>query len=358
MLKHEVKQDLSVVYSVFNGSYYVSAWVQDVAQLLKLGIQVILVVDAPTDDTLEKIASKVSKHVNLSIVSLKKNVGPASARNIGLKYCNRNFVIFCDFDDRIIPSNLLNFFTDFQKTESNVGVANFGWKLKNSRQEPIFNLDDYIPDPNFMNLPISTKQIDLISTILPWPVGVWRMCFSVEYLRAINACWFPTYDDLEKETRISEDVFFLHYIVLNNPKIYFWNSKDIIYIYGFCEPLVRSFKDYKIILFVIRKYLNILEKQSNKLNHAYLAQFIINTLWNYLPYQDKKDILNYVLWLMLISMKVIVLNMKWVDRLQILIVIFGCWKNASKSLLLRIIRRSNNNNQSNVLLFVKSYLSL
>jgi len=354
----QIREELSVVFNVFNGSPFVNAWVEDVTKLLKLGVQVILVLDAPTDSTAMDIESSLGRDSNILIVTLEKNVGAASARNIGLSYCDRKFVSFFDFDDRIIVSNLLAFFSDFRKSQSDVGVANFGWKLKESRQEILVHLDDYIQDPNYSNLKSLSDKSALISAVLPWPAGVWRMCFSVEYLRIINARWFPTYEDLGSKARISEDIFFLTYVVINNPELFFWDRKDIIYLYGFCNPAERSYEDFKLILVAMDEYLSFLDARNFEFDNAYLAQFVMSNLWSYLPMQEKKTLCKYLFSLVVISVKVIKLKMNWLQRLKIMIEIIPQIINSSKRFLVRIMRFSRSNMKDDTLAYVRNYLSV
>lgn len=358
MHSDQVREELSVVFNVFNGRPFINTWVDDVTNLLKLGVQVILVLDAPTDGTAKGIESSIESHVNLLIVPLERNVGAASARNVGLSYCDRKFVSFFDFDDRVIVDNLLAFFSDFRHSGSDVGVANFGWKLKESRQEKLQYLDDYIHDPNYSNLKSLHDRSALISSVLPWPAGVWRMCFSVEYLRLIDARWFPTYEDLGLKARISEDIFFLTYVVINNPDLFFWHRKDIIYLYGFCNPAERSYEDFRLILVAIEEYMKFLDSKNFTFDNAYLAKFVISNLWSYLPMQEKNTMFKYLLTLVRLSAKVIKLKMKWLERLGIIIDITPHVINSSKRILVRITRNSGSDMKDDTLAYVRNYLSL
>ena len=93
-------------YTIVSACYNVSSYIDDfiesiVNQTLDFltNINLILVDDGSTDDTLEKISQWQSKYPKNIKVFFKENGGQSTARNFGLKYVNSEWVTFTDPDD-------------------------------------------------------------------------------------------------------------------------------------------------------------------------------------------------------------------------------------------------------------------
>ena len=98
---------LSVIVPVYNGSKYVPQLVQSILannDLVKLGIEVILVNDGSQDNT-EEVCREISLKQRNIVYVQKANGGIASARNFGLGLARGRYITFADQDDRLIDKN-------------------------------------------------------------------------------------------------------------------------------------------------------------------------------------------------------------------------------------------------------------
>lgn len=71
--------------------------------------EVILIDDSSTDGTVNFVKNNLKKWpklTHLKIIELKKNLGPAHARNIGVKYAKGEIVLFLDADVILFPETL------------------------------------------------------------------------------------------------------------------------------------------------------------------------------------------------------------------------------------------------------------
>ena len=69
-------------------------------------IEIILINDGSTDNSL-KIVKKVKKdYSNIVLVNNHNNLGVSASRNIGLKKAKGKFIIFLDSDDEILKNSL------------------------------------------------------------------------------------------------------------------------------------------------------------------------------------------------------------------------------------------------------------
>jgi len=95
-----MKAKVSVIVPVYNASNYIEKCVDSLlAQTLK-GIEIIVVNDGSTDDTLKKL----SKYKDKIKVVTQENGGVASARNKGLEICNGEYIGYVDSDDWVCPN--------------------------------------------------------------------------------------------------------------------------------------------------------------------------------------------------------------------------------------------------------------
>lgn len=89
-------RDLAVVCPVHNQVDRVDTLMSRLARLAERGAQVLLVDDASSDGTTQRLRATQAP---LDVILLGHNQGPAAARNIALERVTRDYVWFCDSDD-------------------------------------------------------------------------------------------------------------------------------------------------------------------------------------------------------------------------------------------------------------------
>ncbi len=100
----EIEKDkISVIVPVWNGHDYLEMCLQSIIHQTYQNLEIILVDDGSTDDSLE-ICERFASMDQRIIVYHKENGGQASARNYGLDRCTGDFIGFVDDDDWILPS--------------------------------------------------------------------------------------------------------------------------------------------------------------------------------------------------------------------------------------------------------------
>ena len=94
---------ISIVMPVFNASKDLSFALDSILnQTMNLSdIEVIMVDDCSTDNSLSIIQEYCGKYSNFKVIELKENIGAAyGPRNVGLKHVTGEYVMFLDSDDR------------------------------------------------------------------------------------------------------------------------------------------------------------------------------------------------------------------------------------------------------------------
>ena len=136
----------SVIMAVRNGENFIKKALQSLIENLKVNDELIVVDDNSTDNSADIIKNFLDTKINYTIIHLKKNVGPAKARNIALKKANGKFITFLDHDDYFPKKRLenhLKIFRKYKHVDIVRGFAKFIFMnkrlLKLSREENKYN---------------------------------------------------------------------------------------------------------------------------------------------------------------------------------------------------------------------------
>lgn len=93
---------ISVIIPCYNVEAYIDRCMESVVnQTIKMeNLEVILVNDASTDGTLDKLYEWEKRFPeNIMVITYEKNIRQGGARNIGMQYANAEYIAFVDSDD-------------------------------------------------------------------------------------------------------------------------------------------------------------------------------------------------------------------------------------------------------------------
>lgn len=91
---------ISIVVPIYNASKYLDKCVQSILNQSYKNIEVILVNDGSTDNSLEICKQYKLKDNRIKIIDIN-NGGVSNARNIGIERSTGDFIMFCDSDDYV-----------------------------------------------------------------------------------------------------------------------------------------------------------------------------------------------------------------------------------------------------------------
>lgn len=101
VLGHNRQPIVSVYIPAYNAERWIGEAIKSVPDECALGkVQIVVVDDCSTDNTLEKIL-ELSADRELKLIVNEKNMGSASTANVALKNCNGRYVVRLDADDVI-----------------------------------------------------------------------------------------------------------------------------------------------------------------------------------------------------------------------------------------------------------------
>ena len=95
---------VSIIVPIYNSSLYLDKCVNSLLSQTLTDIEIILVNDGSTDDSLSKMKSYDDNRIN---IFSQKNGGQGSARNLGLTNAKGDYILFVDSDDYIDSNTIV-----------------------------------------------------------------------------------------------------------------------------------------------------------------------------------------------------------------------------------------------------------
>lgn len=128
---------IDVIIPVYNGEKYIIEAIKSVEKQTLKPSNIFIINDGSTDNTEEIIKKYIELSKNSNIKYIKKeNGGPNSARNLGLKQSQAEFVAFLDADDIWVQEKLEKQMSIFERKEySNIGLVYAGYREINEKNE-------------------------------------------------------------------------------------------------------------------------------------------------------------------------------------------------------------------------------
>ncbi len=171
-------------------------------------IEVIIIDDYSTDDTLNLISKYCSEYDNIKTYESGKKTGtPGRARNIGIEKSNADYIMFIDHDDNYMPDTVEKLYSEITSKNSDIAIGKFQSFGENR-----------IESEGWINENVVLNSID--ENLMFFSMNnIWRMIFPKEFLMKHNIT-FP-------EGVFAEDLTFMIDAFVNASKIAFIN--EIVY---------------------------------------------------------------------------------------------------------------------------------
>jgi glycosyltransferase involved in cell wall biosynthesis len=149
---------VSVIIPFYNGASWLDEAIESVLQQTHKNFEIIVI----NDGSLEDLTSVINKYREKVKFISKKNGGPASARNIGIKQCFGDYIAFLDSDDIWLPTKTaeqLRFMEERGIIWSHTGYCN--WYPEEDRFVYKCNANDYgdVYVRSFLSLKAPTPAI-------------------------------------------------------------------------------------------------------------------------------------------------------------------------------------------------------
>ncbi|PFG08984.1 glycosyltransferase [Marinobacter sp. LV10MA510-1] len=128
---------VSIIIPSYNNEKWIKKSIHAALSQIAVNIEIIVVDDASSDDSV-KIARDVSeKFTNVRIISLLKNFGCYYARNIGVLHAKGHYISILDSDDIISPKKTLLQLSEIKKNNLAVGCLGRIRRWNNDYTKPL-----------------------------------------------------------------------------------------------------------------------------------------------------------------------------------------------------------------------------
>lgn len=120
----EYAEKISVIIPVFNAVHTLEKCVHSVLKQTYDNIEIILVNDGSTDESLKLIQKLRTKDNRIQYVSID-NSGVSCARNIGIDMARGEYLVFADADDYMDETMLLKLYEAIRRIQADVAVCTY-----------------------------------------------------------------------------------------------------------------------------------------------------------------------------------------------------------------------------------------
>ena len=149
---------LSYIIPVYNGRRCINFCLDSIYSLplQEEELEVIVVDDCSTDNTLEILNEYASRHSNMFVLQQEVNQRQGVARNKGIDVAKGEYIAFCDADDKIVADGVMKALKAVSETKADICYFDFeyetsdgAWRLFEMPKETrntILSASDYLND--------------------------------------------------------------------------------------------------------------------------------------------------------------------------------------------------------------------
>ncbi|EWM58935.1 glycosyltransferase [Streptococcus thermophilus] len=115
---------ISIIVPTYNVEKYIRTCIESILDQTYRNIEVIIVNDGSTDQSLAVISDLICSHHNIKVIN-QKNQGLSVARNTGIDAATGKYIAFVDADDKIKPDFVSSLYQIADKTGADIVRGSF-----------------------------------------------------------------------------------------------------------------------------------------------------------------------------------------------------------------------------------------
>lgn len=173
---------LSYIVPAYNAGSYIQKSLDGIfaLPLSKEELEVIVIDDCSTDDTLEILKVVKQKHPNLVVLHQETNQRQGAARNRGIEIARGEYLAFCDADDGIVVDGVMNALRTVEKSHADICYFDFEFEKRNGEWQ-------------FFEMPQETRNKELSAYnylnnyYTCYYNAPWRNLYRTDFLRKTGA---------------------------------------------------------------------------------------------------------------------------------------------------------------------------
>ncbi|MGO2040862.1 MAG: glycosyltransferase [Staphylococcus equorum] len=110
---------ISIIVPTYNVEKYIRTCIESILAQTYRNVEVIIVNDGSTDQSLAVISDLICSHHNVKVIN-QKNQGLSVARNTGIDVATGKYITFVDADDKIMPDFVSSLYQIADKTGADI----------------------------------------------------------------------------------------------------------------------------------------------------------------------------------------------------------------------------------------------
>lgn len=294
---------ISIIIPLFNSQRYISKCIDSIyTNKYQSKFELIIINDKSKDNSLTIINKYIKKHSNIKIINNKKNIGPGSSRNKGLKIAKGKYILFLDSDDYLAKNSLDNLINYIKNKKFDLLAYNFklfstNKKLYKKRKD--FSLLKFNKSEIISNFLAGKIDGSVIFTLFNRQLIRKNLIIFPKFLHEDIPFIFKSYLFAKNIKILNKTIYLKRYhnkSIVNNI-----NKKRIIGLLKAWRNLLKILKKEKYFPIELENYFRgfrgclgllitlILSSSTKKSNRIYLYIF----LYDYLSILEKKNILKH-----------------------------------------------------------------
>lgn len=162
---------VSVICLCYNHGRFIKEAIESVITQTYTNLQVIVVDDASTDESVAEILKLKDQHPVLDLILLQKNIGNCTAFNVAFKLAQGKYIIDFATDDVMMPTRIEKQVNFFETQAENVGVVFTDATYIDEKGEFLRNHFEYLFKKRLIsNIPTGDVYRNVVSTyFIPGP---------------------------------------------------------------------------------------------------------------------------------------------------------------------------------------------
>ena len=278
------KELISVIVIAYNIENYISKCIKSIENQNYKNLEIIIVDDGSTDQTIDKAYQLSLKDTRIRIIK-KENGGPSSARNNGLEEAKGDYIVFVDGDDYVSADYVSYLYNLIKNSCSDFAMSKN--LFSNIKQNQIKNDKIQILTPNQATaLLMSTRVV----------VGSYNKIYKKSFLKNNNLKFDESLfygEGLHFITRVSQ---LANKICVGERRIYYYRKNNY-------DSATTSFNIQKVLngeksILKIRDNLIIKSKLINDMITLHLSVYYLGAAVNLINHHQKADYMaEYKKWL-------------------------------------------------------------
>ena len=203
-----MKLKLSIIITVYNNSIYLNRCINSILKQSILPFEIIIIDDGSKKKIKKKEINQIKKSIKTIFFLRKKNYGPSSARNLGLKIARGNLVTFFDVDDEMLPNYIEKKINFLKKKNTDKIIGVYSQEIRENKKI------------NYLKKIPNKPNIDLI--------GKYKNGLSARFNNYVLIKKnIKKLGGLDENLKINEDFDFFIRAIKNNYKIYAIDNFDV-----------------------------------------------------------------------------------------------------------------------------------